>query len=99
MGDSLLELVSGVGQLLLYLQQLLLGLGGARDLLLVLDQTVLKGLGAFVGVLQLQVEQRSRPSARPVAYPRGRSLRSRESLRLRCTPRSARSRTSWSAGD
>ncbi|WP_205871853.1 hypothetical protein, partial [Pseudomonas aeruginosa] len=27
MGDSLLELVSGVGQLLLYLQQLLLGLG------------------------------------------------------------------------
>lgn len=59
MGDSLLELVSGVGQLLLYLQQLLLGLVGARDLLLVLDQGVLKGLGAFVGVLQLQVEQRS----------------------------------------
>ncbi|MBN0189431.1 hypothetical protein JTL49_34560, partial [Pseudomonas aeruginosa] len=59
MGDSLLELVSGVGQLLLYLQQLLLGLVGARDLLLVLDQGVLKGLGAFVGVPQLQVEQRS----------------------------------------
>nr|WP_275406560.1 hypothetical protein [Pseudomonas aeruginosa] len=38
MGDSLLELVSGVGQLLLYLQQLLLGQVGARDLLLVLDQ-------------------------------------------------------------
>lgn len=70
MGDSLLELVSGVGQLLLYLQQLLLGLVGARDLLLVLDQGVLKGLGAFVGVLQLQVEQRSVTSARPVAYPR-----------------------------
>ncbi|KFF32060.1 hypothetical protein G039_0330780 [Pseudomonas aeruginosa VRFPA01] len=50
MGNSLLELVSGVGQLLLYLQQLFLGLVGARDLLLVLDQAVLKGLGAFVGV-------------------------------------------------
>ncbi|EIU5544120.1 hypothetical protein L4661_006590, partial [Pseudomonas aeruginosa] len=59
MGNSLLELVSGVGQLLLYLQQLFLGLVGARDLLLVLDQAVLKGLGAFVGVPQLQVEQRS----------------------------------------
>ncbi|MDF5991355.1 hypothetical protein P4119_17975 [Pseudomonas aeruginosa] len=45
MGDSLLELVSGVGQLLLYLQQLLSGLGGARDLLLVLRPDCPEGTG------------------------------------------------------